>query len=324
LAQESQGERSERPPILARGAVALRGATPIAMEKYRKVEKQQETVVKDDDEIRVTAAGSVSAYVSRAAKVFNELEKPQVCIKASGNALTKAVTLAEVVKRRFKDLHQITTLGSTQIVDEYEPLEEGLDKVIDTRTVSVIEIKLSKESLDASDKGYQPPIDQSLVTEFEPDQLTKARGRGRGSKGRGKGRGKGKGKKGRGKGADAEDEDEDEEEEDSPARGKGKKGKGKGKKGKGKGKSKWEDDDDGPPRGKGKGKGKGKDGKGKGKGKSWEREAYPSKGKGKKGKGKSSSWEDWGEEDYYSGGYGSSKGKGKKGKKIKLGRRLGR
>merc|ERR1712173_458401 len=77
-----------------------------------------------------TAAGSVSAYVSRAAKVFNELEKPQVCIKASGNALTKAVTLAEVVKRRFKDLHQITTLGSTQIVDEYEPLEEGLDKVI--------------------------------------------------------------------------------------------------------------------------------------------------------------------------------------------------
>merc|ERR1719410_884855 len=98
-----------------------------------------------------------------------------------------------------------------QMVDEYEPLEEGLDKVIDTRTVSVIEIKLSKEPLDTSDKGYQPPIDQSLVTEFEPDQLLKARGRGRG-KGRGKGRGRGKGKgKGKGKGADA-DEDEDEEE----------------------------------------------------------------------------------------------------------------
>merc|ERR1719392_568217 len=120
------------------------------MNKYRKVLKPKDTLVKEDDEIRVTSAGSVSAYVSRAAKVFNELEKPQVVIKATGNALTKAVTLAEVIKRRFKDLHQITSLGSTEIVDEYEPLEEGLDKVIDTRTVSVIEIKLSKEALDTT------------------------------------------------------------------------------------------------------------------------------------------------------------------------------
>ena len=30
-------------------------------------------------------------------------------------------------------------------MDEYEPIEEGLDKVVDTRSVSVIEIKLSKE-----------------------------------------------------------------------------------------------------------------------------------------------------------------------------------
>ena len=30
-------------------------------------------------------------------------------------------------------------------MDEYEPMEEGLDKVVDTRSVSVIEIKLSKD-----------------------------------------------------------------------------------------------------------------------------------------------------------------------------------
>merc|ERR1711879_1126598 len=113
-------------------------------------------------------------------------------IKATGNALTKAVTLAEVVKRRFKDLHQITALLSTEIVDEYEPLEEGLDKVIDTRSVPVIEITLSKEKLDTSDKGYQPPLDASEVTEFDSEEMLKPRGRGRGT-GRGKGKGKGKG-----------------------------------------------------------------------------------------------------------------------------------
>jgi len=163
------------------------------MDKYRKVEKPKDAIVKDDDEIRVTAMGSISAYVVRAAKVFNELEKPQVVIKATGNALTKAVTLAEVVKRRFKGLHQITELNSTEIVDEYEPLEEGLDKVTDTRTVSVIEIKLSKEPLDTSDKGYQAPLEESLVKEFDPEQMAKPRGRGRGA---GKGKGKGKGKDG--------------------------------------------------------------------------------------------------------------------------------
>ena len=35
-------------------------------------------------------------------------------------------------------------------MDEYEPIEEGLDKVVDTRSVSVIEIKLSKDCCERS------------------------------------------------------------------------------------------------------------------------------------------------------------------------------
>ncbi|CAK0809799.1 unnamed protein product [Prorocentrum cordatum] len=255
------------------------------MEKYRKVVKPKSTEEIAEDEIRVTAAGSVSAYVSRVAKVFTELEKPSVTIKATGGALTKAVTLAEVVKRRFKGLHQITSVGSLEVVDEYEPIEEGLDPVTDTRTLTVIEIKISKEPLDTSDKGYQAPIDEALVTDYDPDKVSKSRGRGKG-KGKSKGKGKGKGKeqsapKGKGKG----------KAEEPKGKGKGKtsKGKGKGKeepepKGKGKGKSKGKDAPE--PKGKGKAKGKEKDtGKGKGKGKA---EPEPKgKGKGKsKGKGK--------------------------------------
>merc|ERR1719327_365936 len=156
------------------------------MDKYRKVAKPKTTENIAEDEIRVTAAGSVSAYVSRVAKVYNELEKPKVVIKATGGALTKAVTLAEVVKRRFKGLHQITSVGSTEVVDEYEPLEEGLEMVTDTRTVAVLDVTLSKDPLDSSDKGYQPPIDEALVSDFDPEQLAKSRGRG---KGRGKGKG---------------------------------------------------------------------------------------------------------------------------------------
>merc|ERR1712137_1418761 len=119
--------------------------------------------------------------------------------------------------------------ANTLFNDEYEPLEEGLDKVSDTRTLSCIEIKLSKDSLDTGDKGYQAPLPESEVTEYDPEKAAAGRGRGRG-KGRGKGKSKGKGKetskgksKGKGKGKSA-----------SPPKGKGK-GKGK-EKGKSKGK----------------------------------------------------------------------------------------
>merc|ERR1719157_309514 len=194
------------------------------------MKSRDESAAIDEAEIRVTAVGSVSAYVSRAAKVYNELNKDEVKITGSGNAVTKAVQLAEIVKRRFKGLHQLTKLGTQEIVDEYEPLEEGLDTVTDTRNISTIEIKLSKTALDTSDKGYQPPIDESEVKEYSEEEMTRGRGRGRG-KGRGKDSPKGKGK---GKG--------------SP-KGKGKgKSKGKGKdsspKGKGKGKSKSNDRDE--------------------------------------------------------------------------------
>merc|ERR1712226_97590 len=107
--------------------------------------------------------GSVSAYVSRAATVYNELNKPKVVIKATGSALTKAVTAAEVIKRRFKGLHQVTKIGNQDIVDEWEPIEEGLDKVVETRQMPYIEITLSKEALDTSDVGYQAPLDESMV-----------------------------------------------------------------------------------------------------------------------------------------------------------------
>merc|ERR1711877_113208 len=121
--------------------------------------------------------------------VLNEMDEDFILITGTGNAITKAVQLAEVTKRRIKGLHQITSLSSTEIVDEYEPLEEGLDMVTDTKTLSCIEIKLSMEPLDTADKGYQAPLPKSEVTEYDPEKAAAGRGRGRG-KGRGKGKGK--------------------------------------------------------------------------------------------------------------------------------------
>ena len=65
----------------------------------------------------------MSPNIAYAAKVFTELSEPTIVIKGTGNSLSKVVTAAEIVTRRFKGLRQVTNLGSIKIVDEYEPFE---------------------------------------------------------------------------------------------------------------------------------------------------------------------------------------------------------
>jgi hypothetical protein len=76
-----------------------------------------------------------------------------------GKAINKAVTIAEILKRKMP-LHQITALSSCEIVTIYKPLEEGLDTVVNQHYVSCLTITLSEEStgLDVDDIGYQPPL----------------------------------------------------------------------------------------------------------------------------------------------------------------------
>lgn len=234
----------------------------IDMEKYKRVRKEKEE--KEDskkDEIRISSKGRTSNYISYAGKLFNEDGMDSFVIKATGQALATAVTVCEIIKRRFKGIHQITKIGSIEIEDEYEPKskDDDLENIKQIRNVSFIEITLSKVELDTADRGYQPPLPEDQVEEKSPEELAERRS----------GRKGGKKSKGKGKRKYSEDDDDDDDDERSP-KGKGKKGKkGKGKDSKGKGKGK-----------------KGKDSKGKGKGKSDKGKGKSSKGKGKGKKGK--------------------------------------
>jgi len=168
------------------------------MDKYRRVERRREDPPIGPNEVRITAVGKRKAYISYAIQKFEDGEK-SIQLKAMGRAMSKAVTVAEIVKRRVANLHQTTEISSNTIVDLYEPLEEGLKQVEVTRRVSAITVTLSKDPLDSNNAGYQPPIDQSEVQAEDKDRVASKRGRGRG-RGRGWGRGRGRGRGGRGRG----------------------------------------------------------------------------------------------------------------------------
>lgn len=167
------------------------------MDRYVRVEQaktEQSSII--DNEVRIMAAGQVRNYITYATSLLTEKGHEAVTLKGMGRAINKTVTIAEIIKRRIPNLHQLTEIGSVNITDTWEPLEEGLNTLETTRHVSVISITLSSVELDTSKSGYQQPLPEEQVKPLQegPARRTRApvgyqlRGRGRGQ-GMGRGRG---------------------------------------------------------------------------------------------------------------------------------------
>uniref|UniRef100_A0A1A7YG44 Ribonuclease P/MRP 25 subunit-like n=1 Tax=Iconisemion striatum TaxID=60296 RepID=A0A1A7YG44_9TELE len=83
----------------------------------------------------------------------------QIVFTAIGKGVSKAITCAEIVKRRLKGLHQVTKLTYSSVLEVWEPLEPsaGLDSLTVSRNLPGIWILLSREPLDSNQPGYQAP-----------------------------------------------------------------------------------------------------------------------------------------------------------------------
>ncbi|XP_042464203.1 5'-3' exoribonuclease 2-like isoform X1 [Zingiber officinale] len=164
------------------------------MDRYQRVEKPREETPINENEIRITTLGRMRNYITYATSLLQEKNSNEIVLKAMGRAINKTVMIVELIKRRIVDLHQNTVIGSTDITDTWEPLEEGLLPLETTRHVSVISITLSKTELDISAVGYQPPLPRDQVKplaefNYEGEDSPSGRERGRGGRGRGRARG---------------------------------------------------------------------------------------------------------------------------------------
>jgi DNA-binding protein len=125
------------------------------MEAYRKIAKAEDPL--PQNEIRVRKGVGIGRYLKRAWELLSAPEGSDetIVIKGVSNAVQSAVNLAELVKHRVKNLHQINKISNITIVDEYEPLFEGLDHLKFSRVVTMLQITLTKsENVDKTDVGY--------------------------------------------------------------------------------------------------------------------------------------------------------------------------
>ncbi|KAG0485528.1 hypothetical protein HPP92_009607 [Vanilla planifolia] len=179
------------------------------MDRYQRVEKPRPESAINENEIRITAQGLIRNYVSYAESLLQEKQAPEIVLKAMGQAISKAVAIAEIIKKRIPGLHQNTSISSVSITDVWEPIEEGLVPLETTRHVSMISITFSTRPLNKNAPGYQAPshVEQQKVQRYQqskqyhpqqqqrmpPDQYNDdsyVRGRGW-SRGRGRNRGRG-------------------------------------------------------------------------------------------------------------------------------------
>lgn len=108
----------------------------------------------------VAAKGKIKSYLGYAFRILNKTDYRQLKIKATGNAIVKALILVELIKKKVGeihnyDLHQSNKIYSMEIVSMEQSKIEGMPAIESRRRVAAMDTILSKDPLDESEPGYQ-------------------------------------------------------------------------------------------------------------------------------------------------------------------------
>lgn len=108
----------------------------------------------------VAAKGKIKSYLGYAFRILNKTDYRSLKIKATGNAIVKALILVELIKKkvgeiRNYELHQCNQIYSMEIITYEESKIEGMDKIESRRRVTAMDTILSKDPLDENEPGYQ-------------------------------------------------------------------------------------------------------------------------------------------------------------------------
>jgi len=105
----------------------------------------------------VKAGSKLRNIIGYAIKNFQVPEANYIVFSGSGEAIIKTISCAEILKKKFKNLHQINKIEYIVCEEMWTPKIKDLDRLKVKRDIPAIHVLLSKQPLDASEPGYQPP-----------------------------------------------------------------------------------------------------------------------------------------------------------------------
>ena len=90
-----------------------------------KITKDDKAIKKHEEmaenEIKITSKGLIKNYLGYAFRILNKTNHRNLKIRATGNAIVKALILIELVKRRVPELHQLNKIYSMELKSTKEP-----------------------------------------------------------------------------------------------------------------------------------------------------------------------------------------------------------
>lgn len=160
------GVRSSLPPTHRSAYPESHQSLESRMEHYRRAgsvelpaSSPMPQLPPDTLEMRVRDGSKIRNLLGLALARLEGGSTRHVVFSGSGRAAGKAVSCAEIVKRRVPGLHQLTKLRFLQTEDSWVPTspDTGLDPLTVRRHVPAVWVLLSRDPLDPSECGYQPP-----------------------------------------------------------------------------------------------------------------------------------------------------------------------
>ncbi|XP_072269702.1 ribonuclease P protein subunit p25-like protein isoform X2 [Pyxicephalus adspersus] len=136
------------------------------MENYQKVRVEEKpmdlpfaSLPPDIIEMKVKDGSKIRNLMGFAIGRMEDGRVRQMVFSGTGKALSKTITCVEIMKRRVRDLHQITKIFYRQTEEIWEPMvpEAGLDPLTVKRNCPSICVLLSKDPLDSAEPGFQAP-----------------------------------------------------------------------------------------------------------------------------------------------------------------------
>ncbi|XP_070565960.1 ribonuclease P protein subunit p25-like protein [Ptychodera flava] len=128
-------------------------------------------------QMRVLYGSKIWNLMGFALKKIKEEQVRKVVWNGSGHAVTKAVTCAEIMKRKVKNLHQNTQIYYKRVEDIWKPKLEGLDRLKVNRAIPAISITLSKDQLDKDAPGYQAPNSTEGLWASQTSEVSQSAGK---------------------------------------------------------------------------------------------------------------------------------------------------
>ena len=93
---QDQNEKTITPPDVSTGADAT------AKKRPARKDGEKDTA---ENEIMVAAKGKIKSYLGYAFRILNKTDYRQLKIKATGNAIVKALILVELIKKKVGEIH---------------------------------------------------------------------------------------------------------------------------------------------------------------------------------------------------------------------------